>query len=66
MAWMIGVAVFVSLPFTTYTLLAGLQAIPGDLFEAARIDGAIAVAQLPGASPCRCCARRSSSRWSST
>ena len=40
MAWMIGVAVFVSLPFTTYTLLAGLQAIPGDLFEAARIDGA--------------------------
>ena len=40
MAWMIGVAVFVSLPFTTYTLLAGLQAIPGDVFEAARIDGA--------------------------
>ncbi len=40
LAWMIGVAVFVSLPFTTYTLLAGLQAIPGDLFEAARIDGA--------------------------
>jgi ABC-type sugar transport system permease subunit len=37
---MIGVAVFVSLPFTTYTLLAGLQAIPGALFEAARIDGA--------------------------
>jgi multiple sugar transport system permease protein len=40
MAWMIGVAVFVSLPFTTYTLLAGLQTIPGDLFEAAMIDGA--------------------------
>jgi multiple sugar transport system permease protein len=40
MAWMIGVAVFVSLPFTTYTLLAGLQAIPGELFEAARVDGA--------------------------
>jgi multiple sugar transport system permease protein len=40
MAWMIGVAIFVSLPFTTYTLLAGLQAIPGELFEAARIDGA--------------------------
>ncbi len=35
-----GVAVFVSLPFTTYTLLAGLQTIPGDLLEAARIDGA--------------------------
>jgi multiple sugar transport system permease protein len=42
MAWMIGVAVFVSLPFTTYTLLAGLQSIPGDVYEAARIDGASA------------------------
>jgi multiple sugar transport system permease protein len=40
LAWMISVAVFVSLPFTTYTLLAGLQAIPGELFEAARVDGA--------------------------
>jgi multiple sugar transport system permease protein len=40
MAWMIGVAVFVSLPFTTYTLLAGLQTIPHELFEAARVDGA--------------------------
>jgi multiple sugar transport system permease protein len=40
LAWMIGVAVFVSLPFTTYTVLAGLQAIPGELFEAARVDGA--------------------------
>jgi multiple sugar transport system permease protein len=40
MAWMIAVAVFVSLPFTSYTLLAGLQTIPGELFEAARVDGA--------------------------
>jgi multiple sugar transport system permease protein len=40
LVWMIGVAVFVSLPFTTYVLLAGLQAIPGELFEAARVDGA--------------------------
>jgi multiple sugar transport system permease protein len=40
LAWMIGVAVFVSLPFTTYTLLAGHQGIPGELYEAARIDGA--------------------------
>lgn len=38
--WMIAVAVFVSLPFTTYTLLAGLQTIPGEVYEAARIDGA--------------------------
>jgi multiple sugar transport system permease protein len=40
LVWMIGVAVFVSLPFTTYTLLAGLQTIPGELFEAAKVDGA--------------------------
>jgi multiple sugar transport system permease protein len=40
MAWMIAVAVFVSLPFTTYVLLAGLQTIPGELYEAARVDGA--------------------------
>lgn len=38
--WMIAVAVFVSLPFTTYTLLAGLQTIPADVYEAARMDGA--------------------------
>ncbi|WP_327393044.1 sugar ABC transporter permease [Streptomyces sp. NBC_01186] len=38
--WMMFVAVFVSLPFTTYTLLAGLQTIPGEVYEAARIDGA--------------------------
>jgi multiple sugar transport system permease protein len=36
---MIVVAIFVSLPFTTYVLLAGLQSIPGDIFEAARVDG---------------------------
>jgi len=38
--WSIGIAVFVSLPFTTYTILAGLQTIPADVFEAAKIDGA--------------------------
>jgi len=38
--WMIFVAIFVSLPFTTYTLLAGLQTIPADVHEAAKIDGA--------------------------
>ena len=37
---MIAVGVFVSLPFTTYVLLAGLQAIPGEVYEAARVDGA--------------------------
>ncbi|MBF4993411.1 sugar ABC transporter permease [Arthrobacter gandavensis] len=34
------IGVFVSLPFTTYTLLAGFQAIPGDTLEAAKMDGA--------------------------
>lgn len=38
--WMMIVAVFVSLPFSTYALLAGLQAIPTDVYEAARMDGA--------------------------
>ena len=38
--WAIVVAVFVSLPFTTYTILAGLQAVPADALEAARMDGA--------------------------
>ncbi len=37
---MVAVAVFVSIPFSTYALLAGLQAIPADLYEAARVDGA--------------------------
>ncbi|WP_405490189.1 carbohydrate ABC transporter permease [Nocardia sp. NBC_00511] len=36
----IGVAVFVSIPFTTYTILAGLQSIPGEIDEAGRVDGA--------------------------
>lgn len=40
--WMMGVAVFVSLPFTTYALLAGLHTISADLYEAARVDGASA------------------------
>jgi multiple sugar transport system permease protein len=34
------VGVLVSLPFTSYVLLAGLQAIPHDILEAARVDGA--------------------------
>jgi multiple sugar transport system permease protein len=38
--WMMVVAVFVSLPFSTYALLAGLQTIPNELYEAARVDGA--------------------------
>jgi multiple sugar transport system permease protein len=40
LAWMMAVAVFVSLPFTTYAILSGLQGIPGDVHEAGAIDGA--------------------------
>jgi multiple sugar transport system permease protein len=39
-AWSIVVAVFVSLPFTTYTILAGLQTVPVEVLEAAKMDGA--------------------------
>ena len=38
--WMMVVAVFVSLPFSTYAILAGLQSIPSDIYEAASLDGA--------------------------
>ncbi|SFA89607.1 multiple sugar transport system permease protein [Amycolatopsis marina] len=34
------VGVVTSIPFTTYVLLSGLQTIPDDVLEAARIDGA--------------------------
>lgn len=37
---MVLVGVFVSIPFTAYVFVAGLNAIPEDVFEAARIDGA--------------------------
>ncbi|SDM53031.1 carbohydrate ABC transporter permease [Nonomuraea jiangxiensis] len=40
MPWLVFVAIFVSVPFTTYALLAGLATIPGDVYEAAKMDGA--------------------------
>jgi multiple sugar transport system permease protein len=39
---MVFVGVIVSVPFTTYVILAGLQGIPRELYEAARVDGASA------------------------
>jgi ABC-type sugar transport system permease subunit len=39
---MVLVGVVVSVPFTTYVILAGLQGIPRELYEAARVDGASA------------------------
>ena len=38
--WMMVVAIFVSLPFTTYALLSGLQTISDEVYEASRVDGA--------------------------
>ena len=40
LVWMMIVGIFVSLPFTTYALLAGLQTVPDEIYEAARVDGA--------------------------
>ncbi len=37
------VGIIVSIPFSTFVLLAGMQAIPADLYEAARVDGACPV-----------------------
>jgi multiple sugar transport system permease protein len=37
---MVLVGVFVSIPFTAYVFLAGLNSIPHDVYEASRIDGA--------------------------
>jgi multiple sugar transport system permease protein len=37
------VAIFISLPFTTYTILAGLAGVPKDVLEAAEVDGAGAI-----------------------
>lgn len=34
------IGIIVSLPFTTYVIIAGLQTVPEDLHEAAKIDGA--------------------------
>lgn len=38
--WIIVVGIFVSLPFTTFVILAALQTIPQEALEAARVDGA--------------------------
>jgi len=37
---LIVIGIIVSIPFTTYVVLAGLQTVPDELYEAARIDGA--------------------------
>lgn len=39
-AWSVAIAVFVSLPFTSYTILAGLSTMSEEVLEAASLDGA--------------------------
>ena len=39
-AWEMAVAIFVSVPFTTYTVIAGLQTVPAEVYEASNMDGA--------------------------
>ncbi len=38
--WLIVISAWYAIPFVMVMLLAGLQAMPGEIFEAARIDGA--------------------------
>jgi multiple sugar transport system permease protein len=40
-----GIGVIVSLPFTITIFLGGLSSLPGDIFEAAKLDGASALAR---------------------
>ncbi len=42
----IGVGILVSIPFTVTILLGGLSSVPGDIYEAARMDGASAWQQF--------------------
>jgi multiple sugar transport system permease protein len=37
---MMWVGIFVTIPFTSFVILSGLQAIPSDLYESASVDGA--------------------------
>lgn len=38
--WLLIIGVFVSLPFTSFVLLAGLQSISSEILDAAKVDGA--------------------------
>ena len=49
-------------PFMALLILAGLQVIPGEVYEAAEVDGALDVAALHAHHAAAADARRSSSR----
>ena len=51
------VNVWLGIPFMMVTLLGGLQSIPGDLYEAAQMDGAQPRPSRSGTSPCRSSSR---------
>ena len=61
MAVMIFADVWKTAPFMALLILAGLQVIPDDVYDAAKVDGATAWQRFRG-SRCRCSSRRSSSR----
>ena len=58
------VTIWTNVGYVTLFFLAGILAIPGDIHNAARTDGADAHGSGSAASRCRCCGRRCSSSWS--
>ena len=52
--WVIFVSIWAHMGFYTLILLAGLQAIPKDVYEAAEMDRAPGRGARSGASRCRC------------
>ena len=57
MFWAVFVSIWAHMGFYTLILLAGLQAIPADLYEAAEMDATPTLARVLRASPCRCSGR---------
>ena len=54
MAVMILADVWKTAPFMALLLLAGLQVIPDDVYDAAKVDGADGLAALPADHAARC------------
>ena len=58
MFWVIFVSTWAHMGFYTLILLAGLQSIPRDLYEAAEMDGTSHLRTFWRITHCRCCGRR--------